>query len=95
MLDFFSWTVSSFLLLLDYLLYWPKKLFEICVDGFIIMLDKLFQDCFGCFSLTHDLLQLGGGVMWALGFVDVNMAIKSITCALIIRFFIRRMPFIG
>jgi hypothetical protein len=83
--------------LIDLLLYIPRQIYSLFIDGLI----AVFNGLFGIFDvswMTSATIYLGGvpsGVLWFLSFFQFEYGLSAVFSALGLRFLIRRMPVIG
>ena len=96
--DFADWWQKF----IDFILWLPRFIYQGFVDGGIYTIDQIFSYCTGCNNITSVSASfnslLGGvpsGILYLLTWFDIVQGLQTISCAVIIRFFIRRLPFIG
>lgn len=83
----------------DVLLWFPKKLFSLLIDGLIALLEVMPDPC--CISEAVSAFQwlssMAGslGLGYIFGLVDFNYGFRVILCAYVARFILRRIPVIG
>lgn len=80
--------------ILDLLLYIPRKVFSWIVDGILALYDAIPVPEF-ISNIPSLFGNLASGVWWFLGPFHIGTGIGIILSAYTIRFFIRRLPFIG
>lgn len=85
--DFAEW-------LKDLLLWVPLKLWELLLDGLAGVLDAIPVPSF-ISSAQGYMNGIGGNVLWMLNVFAVPEGMVMVMSALILRFVLRRIPFIG
>jgi hypothetical protein len=83
--------------LLSILLYIPQKIIELLTDALLSLIDTIFAFCTICdFSgLGSGFAALPSGALFVLGWFKVGTGLTLIVSAYIVRFLIRRLPFVG
>lgn len=79
------------------LLYIPQKIWQMFVDSLLPFIDSIFAACTQCnFSQISSLLSgLPSSITFTLGWFNFSQGLSIVCCAYLIRFLIRRIPFIG
>ena len=83
--------------LLAILLYIPQKIIEFLTDAVLSGIDAIFAACSVCdfSSLGSNLAALPVATLFILGWFKIGTGLTIITSAYLVRFLIRRLPFIG
>lgn len=83
--------------ILDLLLWLPRKIYELITDAFDSVISTILSwvDVSWLASIDVNYSALPQGVLWFLGFFNLPYAATVITSALMLRFFIRRLPIFG
>jgi len=83
--------------ILTALLYVPQKIYEMLTDSLIVMFNGIFAVCTVCdFSnLNSNLAALPVGVLFILSWFKVGSCLTILSGSYLVRFLIRRIPFIG
>lgn len=83
--------------LLGILLYVPQKIIEFLTDALMTGIDAIFAACSVCdFSqLGTNMAALPIATLFMLSWFKIGTGLTIITSAYVVRFLIRRLPFIG
>lgn len=82
-------------------LYIPRTIWGQFVDAIIEVMQAIFTACTGCdpstaaANIESVILNMGPALLWFLSWFKLDMGLRVIGCALLIRFLIRRLPVIG
>lgn len=89
-----KWFSDALDWLYDVLIYVPKKIFELLLDGLLYVLNAIPVPDF-MNNLGNAFTQIPSGVLYFLEIFEVGYGITIIITATLLRFLIRRIPFIG